>query len=337
MKRSAIQPSAISQIRDNESLLVAPHSELTAHSFFNPKSEIKIQNAMTHLPANAGNLTRTRAVFATGLVILGSVGATGASATPQDLPEALHRVFEAGVAAEKVGRLDEAEKDFQEVLRQGGKAAFVYNNLGTVYQQRGDHVRAIAQFREAIRLQPNYPAPHILLGASLLATDKVPEAVRELERAVRLEPREPLARVELAKAYERANNLAGMVDQYRALRELAPQDPEYMYQMGQAYLRLSQWCLEQIRRLDPQSARIDESLAEAYRAQGRMDEAIRAFQRAALADPKLPGIHLALAQIYLEQRRTKDARHEIEQELAIVPDSLAAKAIQQRIASGEKP
>ena len=144
-----------------------------------------------------------------------------------------------------------------------------------------------------------------------------------------------LPRLELAKAYERGNNLAGMLDQYRALRALAPQDPEYIYQMGQAYLKLSQWCLAQMRRLDPQSARIYESLAEAYRAQGQTDQAIRAFQRAAEADPKLPGVHLSLAQIYFEQRRTEDARREIEQELAIVPESVAARSIQRKIASSE--
>jgi len=270
-----------------------------------------------------------------GLLVLGNVSATASSAAQRELPEALRNVFEAGVTAERLGHLDEAEKDFQQVLRQGGDIAFVHHNLGTVYQQRGDHARAIAQFREAIRLQPEYCAPRILLGASLLATNKVREAIQELEQAVKLEPKQPLARVELAKAYERANNLAGVVDQYQALRQLAPLDPEYMYQMGQAYLKLSQWCLVEIRRLDPQSARIDESLAEAYRAQGRTDEAIRSFQRAAQSDPKLPGIHLALAQIYVEQGRTEQARREIEQELAIVPDSLAARALQGKIVSGE--
>ena len=76
-------------------------------------------------------------------------------------------------------------------------------------------------------------------------------------------------------------------------------------------------------------------MAEAYRAEGRLDQAIRAFQRAAQADPKLPGIHLALAQIYLEQRKIEDARREIELELAIVPEGLAAKAVRQRIISWE--
>ncbi len=290
---------------------------------------------MTNSSRISGSWLRVPPLMVAGWVLFGCVVARATSPVQPDLPEELRGVFEAGVAAEKAGRLDEAEKDFQQVLQRGGKAAFVYNNLGIVYQRRGDHIRAIEQFREAIRLQPEYVAPHALLGASLLAAGRVSEAVRELERAVRLDPRQTLVRVELAKAYERANNLGAMADQYRALHNLAPQDPEYAYQMGQAYLRLAQWCLEQMTRLDPESQRVHERLADAYRAQGRTDDAIRAFRRAAQADPKLPGIHLALAQIYLEQRKPEDARQEIEREVAIVPESLAAKAIQQRIVSGE--
>jgi len=182
-------------------------------------------------------------------------------------------------------------------------------------------------------LQPDYPAPHVLLGASLLATNKVPEAVKELEDAVKLDPKQMPARVELAMAYDRANNLAAMMDEYRALRDLAAEDPEYAYLAGQAYLRVAEWCLTQMKRLDPQSPRVFESQAEAYRAQGQSSLAIRAFQKAAEAGPILPGIHLAIAQIYFEQGKTEDARREIDLELAIVPESSAAKGIQKQINS----
>ena len=287
---------------------------------------------LAHLSENASKARRRHRV---GLVLLGCV-LLPANALGQDaLPEALRARFQAGVAAEKAGRLDEAEKDFQMVLRQGVEVSFVHNNLGIVYQRRGDHIHAIEQFQKAIGLQPDYLAPRVLLGSSLLAMGKVSEAVRELERAVKLEPKQPLARLELAKAYERANNLAAMTDEYRVLRELAPQDPEIAYQMGQGYLKTAQWSLEQMRRIDPQSPRVYESMAEAYRAEGRTAQAIAAFQRAAQADPKLPGIHLALAQIYLEQGKIEDARREIQLELAIMPESLAAKAVQQRIISRE--
>jgi tetratricopeptide (TPR) repeat protein len=267
-----------------------------------------------------------------GLVILLLARAARAQ---QDLPESLRKVFQAGVDAEKAGHLGEAERAFLSVLRQGGNVAFVHHNLGTVYQHRGDQVRAIAEFREAIRLQPQFAASHILLGASLLATHRFAEAVRELERAVELAPQEPAGHLELAKAYESSGNPVGVVNQYQVLCAMAPRDPEYTYQLGQAYLKLSQWCVGEIRRLAPQSSRMYESIADALLGQGQTTRAIHFFQRAAQADPKLPGIHLALAQIYLQQNRSLEAQREIAQELDLVPESVAAKALQDRIASRE--
>lgn len=265
------------------------------------------------------------------LVIAGLFVADVAAAQ-QDLPASLRELFQAGVAAEKAGHLDEAEKDFRSVLRQGGNVAFVHHNLGTVYQQRGDHARAITEFREAIRLQPQFAASHILLGASLRATREFPEAIRALERASELAPQEPAVHLELAKVYDLVGDPFGVVSQNQILCTLAPHDPEYTYQMGQAYLKLSQWCVEEIRRRAPQSPRMYEITAEALLGQGQTTRAIHFFQRAAQADPKLPGVHLALAQIYLQQNRIQEAQREIAQELDLIPESAAAKALLEQIA-----
>lgn len=267
------------------------------------------------------------------LVFSGHVVARGAA--QQDLPAPLRSLFSEGVQAQKSGRLDVAEKVFLRVLREGGKVAYVYNNLGIVYQLRRNHLKAIDQFREAIHLQPDYVAPRVLIGASLLALGRVAEATRELEQAVKVRPHEPLARFELAKTYERANNLTGAVDQYHALRELSPQEPEYAFRLGKAYMKLALWCTEEIMRLSPGSARLYQTLAENYRAQGRLELAHRAFQRAARIDPALPGIHLALADIYVEQGKPAEARSEVEQELAIVPESVTALALRKKLESAQ--
>jgi len=251
------------------------------------------------------------------------------------LPASLEELFMNGVKAQKSGQLDAAERSFLEVLRRGGKVAFVYNNLGIVYQQRGDHPRAMEQFRQAIRLQPDYAAPHTLMGASLLATGKIREAVLELERAIKLQPREPLSHLQLARAHERAGDPVGVVDQFRVLRDLAPQDPEYAYQLGSAYAKLSAWCYQQIQNLDPGSARVYQTLAENYHIQGKADLAIRTLERAAKANPMLPGVNLSLAQIYMEQAKISEARRAVEQELAIVPESVAALALREKLQAAE--
>ncbi|HEY5907426.1 MAG TPA: hypothetical protein VIZ31_05240, partial [Vicinamibacteria bacterium] len=57
--------------------------------------------------------------------------------------------------------------------------------------------------------------------------------------------------------------------------------------------------------------------------------------RAALADPTLPEIHLALAQVHLGEGRYADARREVEKELALVPESAGARALLEQIRATE--
>jgi tetratricopeptide (TPR) repeat protein len=254
---------------------------------------------------------------------------------PQELPPEVQAPFEEGVSALKAGRLDVAEAAFKTVLRGGGDLAYVHNNLGIVYQEGGNHPQAVAAFREAIRRDPRYVAPRVGLGASLCALGQWAVARRELEQAVKLAPREPLTRLQLAKAYEQGRNWAGAVEQYRALREIAPGDPEYAYGLGKAYLSLSEGCLRELRQLDTGQARLQQALGHNYRVQGKRELALRAFERAAKADPTLPEIHLALAQLLMQEERWEEARVEIERELALVPESAGARALQRRLQATE--
>jgi superkiller protein 3 len=249
------------------------------------------------------------------------------------LTEGLQPIFVEGVEALKKGDLDTAERDFIKVLEQGGKVAFVYNNLGAVYQQRRQYEKALSQLREAIRLDPGYAAPHVLAGASLMALGKIPEAIEELKQAVKLEPNAPLARLKLAQAYDQTDNLFGLVEQYQKLRDGSPRDPEYTYQLGKAYMRMAAWCSEQIEKLNPNSARLHQSIANNYVYQGNTEKAIEYLNRAIQADPKLPDIHLALAQLYQQKGLVSEALQEIELELAIIPNNLAALTLKGQLAS----
>jgi Flp pilus assembly protein TadD len=147
----------------------------------------------------------------------GSQQSTSAATPRAGLPPQLQEVFSQGVEALQAGQFDAAEEAFLKVLKQGGRVAFVYNNLGIVYEQRGERERAPAQFREAIRLEPDYVAPHVLMGSTLLAMGRFPEAARELETAVKLQPKDPLVRLQLAKAYGREEEFPRVIEQFQVL------------------------------------------------------------------------------------------------------------------------
>lgn len=267
-----------------------------------------------------------------GWIVLATAAVLGlGTALPaQDLSPALHAQFAEGVRALRAGNLDQAEKAFRDVLAKGGTAALVHNNLGIVLQERGQHEKAAAQFREAMRLDSRHPAPRILLASSLLALGRVGEARAAAAEAVKLAPKEPLARRQLARILEHAGDWTGAVEQYRTLAQMQPDDPELAYALGNAYLRLSEWSLKQLAEVGG-AARLQQAMGHSHRAEGRPDLALRAFERAAQLDPTLPEVHLTMAQIYVELKQWAEARTEIERELAIVPESAAARALLQRL------
>ena len=272
-----------------------------------------------------------RFVAAAGLLVL----ARGLPA--QELPSALQAPFEEGVRALKADKLAEAEAAFLKVLQQpGGKLAFVHNNLGIVYDRRGPASEGggAVPGGDPRRLQATWPLGSCWARASS-PWDERAKPPASWSRRWSSRRASPSRACNWRKAYEHAGNRTGAVDQYRALRELAPKDPEYAYQLGRAYLRVSEWSLGELKRIDPRSARLHQARGHTYRVQGRAEQALRAFELAAEADPGLPEIHLAMAQIYLEQKRLAEARQEVERELRLVPESAGARALEQRIRAEE--
>jgi tetratricopeptide (TPR) repeat protein len=254
-----------------------------------------------------------------------------AAAVQADLPPPARELFKQALRAGRGKQYPLAETLYLRLLSEGFRYAFVYNNLGAVYQEEDQNLKAVIQFRKAIELEPGYVAPRILLGASLLALGKASESVQELKKAARLDPSNQIVRQQLAKAYEAEGDLPAAVDEYRSLAKIDPGNPEYAYRLGALYLKLASWSSKQILNIDPHAARIYEILAQHDRDQGQLDAAANALKQAARIDSHLPGVHLRLAQIYLEQGKKQEARSEVEKELALAPRSAAAKSLARQL------
>ena len=64
-------------------------------------------------------------------------------------------------------------------------------NLGEAFHAIGNSKQAVAKYREAIRLDPTDPAPHISLSQLYEEAGRTADAIRELSTARRLETRRP--------------------------------------------------------------------------------------------------------------------------------------------------
>ncbi len=179
----------------------------------------------------------------------------------------------------------EVARQFREAIRLRPDFAEAHNNLGLVLIQAGDDEGGIAALREAVRIRPDYADGHGNLGAALTPTD-VEEAVRELEKAVALAPTSVKAQFNLAVAYG-ASPSRGVVKEIEQLRKVIALDPTFArahLALGKALLRDGKVAdavagLEEAARLDAKSGETRYQLGLALARAGRKDEAAVELQK----------------------------------------------------------
>lgn len=87
------------------------------------------------------------------------------------------------------------------------------NGLGTIYDEREDHLRAQSLYKQVITKDPNYIDAYNNMGLSLLLCGKYQEAIFYLENACSLPEANATYRSNLALAY----GLSGNIDKARAV------------------------------------------------------------------------------------------------------------------------
>jgi len=82
--------------------------------------------------------------------------------------------------------------------------------LGVALASQGHLGEAIAKFKEAIRVSPDYAEAYYDLGLALDRTGQTDEAIREFRRAIRLKPGFTVAKMNLRSALTRRDGSAAM-------------------------------------------------------------------------------------------------------------------------------
>jgi TolB-like protein/DNA-binding winged helix-turn-helix (wHTH) protein/tetratricopeptide (TPR) repeat protein len=82
-----------------------------------------------------------------------------------------------------MGRLDEAEAENKIALQVDPLNAWLYDDKGWMLLSRRRPDEAIANFRRAIQLNPNFPAAHLSLAVAYGRTGKFQEALAEVQKA----------------------------------------------------------------------------------------------------------------------------------------------------------
>ena len=164
-------------------------------------------------------------------------------------------------------------------------------HLGFDLQKAGRLTEAIAQYEEAVRLQPDYVDAHLDLGTALLGMDRPQEAADHCREVLRLMPDDLGARVDLGNA---------------------------LLQMGKMTEAVAEF--EQVLRTKPDSVEAHNNLGNALFRQGRLAEATQHWEEAVRLKPEYSDAHQNLGMALLRAGRVAEAEAQWEQVVQLRPN-----------------
>jgi superkiller protein 3 len=154
-------------------------------------------------------------------------------------PKNLNAYNALGMIAAKLGRGDEAIEILQKVLRARPDSAIAYLNLGSALSADGfDLPGALAQFSEAIRLDPNSAPSRFNKGQVLYELNRFEESRAELDTACKLQPDNVQALYLFAQVEKKLGNVQGSVEILNHLVTLEPSNSDAQLLLGRNLLIL---------------------------------------------------------------------------------------------------
>jgi len=98
--------------------------------------------------------------------------------------------FNRGVAYGYKGDFDRAVRDFDQAIKLDPNEAIPLNNRGSAYYQIGQVDRAIQDFDLAIKLNPNYPDALNNRGLAYISQGQYDRAIQDFDQVLKLDPKD---------------------------------------------------------------------------------------------------------------------------------------------------
>lgn len=217
-------------------------------------------------------------------------------------PAPLDSALQQADAALRSGNLPLAQQRYQAVLQLDPHNAPALTELGVIAYSHHDCATAIGDLRSALDTSPQLTQAQALLGicekrladphasANLQsAFDKLPDGKLRIEVGV-----------QLADLTYQRGDMDATLPVLQKLLTLAPDNTDILFFAQRVYSEQADNALNKLLLLAPDSARMQQLIAEKLINSGDARDAIAHYQKALAIDPHLPGMHLELAEAYMQ-------------------------------------
>ncbi len=227
------------------------------------------------------------------------------------------------------GDLDPALADFQQAIQLDPKDAVAFNNRGLIYQFKDDLDHAIADFDESIRLDPNYVFAFKNRGSAFAEKNDYDRAIADFNEAIRLDPTFAVAINARGSVYAAKRNLDSAIADYSEASRLNPNYANAFYNRGIAYqlkgdLDRAIADYSEAIRLDATDAPAFNNRGNVYLLEGRFDHAVVDYSQAIRLEPGESGFYLNRGIANLYSGSVLQALSDLDQSSALDPKNAYA-------------
>jgi tetratricopeptide (TPR) repeat protein len=235
-----------------------------------------------------------------------------------------------GITLLNQGEYDSAIADFTEALRLDPNFESAYFQRGNAYYYNKDYDRAIADYTQAIRLDPNLAAAYYNRGIAYYDKGDYDRAIADYNQAIRLDPNYARAYYARGYAYYYNKDYDRAIADYNQAIRLDPNDARAYYARGYAYYYNKDYDraiadYNQAIRLDPNDAAAYNNRGLAYYNQKNYDRAIADYNQAIRLDANLANAYTGRGLAYHNQKNYDRAIADYEAALRIDPNHANAK------------
>lgn len=116
----------------------------------------------------------------------------------------------------------------------------IYIQRGLVYQDMGNHQYAIMDFKEAIRIEPEYAISHFHMGVSKLKSRLIREAIEDFKQSELLDDN-PQVYDGLGCCYHALRNFDEAIENFNKAITARPNNIEFLKNRSQCFYDMQQY------------------------------------------------------------------------------------------------
>ncbi len=183
-------------------------------------------------------------------------------------------------------------------------SAVVYNNRGYIFEKMGQTEKAIADFNEAIAINPRRARVYTNLGNAYITMGQTEKAIADFDEAIAINPSKADLYNNLGNAYAKLGQTAMAVDCLDKAVSLKPGFSLAYYNLGRVYMGTGRFDLavaayEKAIALDPSFFWAYNNLGVVSMKMGNATAALGDFNKAIVLNPGNPMFYMNRGRVYI--------------------------------------